>query len=236
MWIREEEKNIISAILATLLIHLMILITCLIFRIHKEKIIHQEQIVIEFNQDVLKNVEQALQENKVQKESENNYLSQEDTKNIAVNTANKLEQELSTDKYIKELKEELGIKDPSHKEVITTDDASDVPTEKKEYVAPAEEKIVNYKGPTRITCFLENRKIRYTQVPVYKCQGGGIVTINIVVDPKGQVIDASIESTNSNEECFSEASLQAARLTLFSIDLKSEPREKGTITYEFVPQ
>jgi TonB family protein len=236
MWIREEEKNIISAVLATVLIHLLILITCLIFRIHKEKVIHQEQIVIEFDQEVLKSLEQSMQENKTPKQAENTYLSQEDAKNIAVNTANKLEKELSTDKYIKEVKEELGIKDPKPREIITTDELNAESVEKKAYQAPVEEKTVNYKGPTRITCFLENRKIRYTQVPVYKCQGGGIVTVAIVVNPKGEVIDATIESTNSNEECFSEAALQAARLTLFSIDLKAEPRAKGTITYEFVPQ
>lgn len=236
MWIKEEEKNIISAVLATILVHLFILITCLIFRIHKEKIIHQEQLVIEIDMDVFKTAEQAIKENKIPEETENNYLSQDDAKNIAVNTANKLEQELSTDKYIKEVKEELGIKDPSPKEVITTDEANAVPFEKKVYTAPVKEKIINYGGPTRITCYLENRKIRFTQVPVYKCQGGGIVIVEIIVDPKGQVIDASIESTNSNEECFSEAALQAARLTLFNIDLKAEPREKGTISYEFVPQ
>jgi TonB family protein len=236
MWIREEEKNILSAILATVLIHLMILITCLIFRIHKEKVIHQEQVVIEFDQEVLKTLEQSLQENKTPKEFENNYLSQDDAKNIAVNTAIKLEKELSTDKYIQEVKEELGIKDPKPREMITNEDANSESVEKKQYQAPIQEKIINYKGPTRITCYLENRKIRYTQVPVYKCQGGGIVNVAIVVNPKGEVIDASIESTNSNEECFSEAAVQAARLTLFSIDLKAELREKGTITYEFVPQ
>jgi TonB family protein len=237
MWIKEEEKNIISAILATILVHLMILIACLIFRIHKEKTIRQEQIVIEFDMDVFNAMQQSIKENKPPEKPENNYLSQDDVKNIAVNTADKIEQEISTDKYIKEVKEELGIKDPTPpKEVITTADEKSISVEKNIYKPSVKEKIVTYKGPTRITCFLENRKIRYTQVPVYICQGGGTVIVAIIVDPKGQVIDASIESTNSNEECFSEAALQAAKLTLFSIDLNAEPREKGTLSYEFVPQ
>jgi TonB family protein len=237
MWIREEEKNIISAILATVLVHLLILITCLIFRIQKEKVLRQEQLVIEFDMDAFKTAEQLIKENKTPEVKEEQYLSQDDAKNIAVNTANKLEQELSTDKYIEEVKEELGIKDPVPKQqFVTNEEENSENIEKKVYTPPVKEKIANYKGPTRITCYLENRKIRYTQVPVYICQGGGIVIVGIIVDPKGTVLNASIESTNSEEECFSEAALEAARLTLFSIDLNAEPRVKGTITYEFVPQ
>jgi hypothetical protein len=196
---------------------------------------HQEQIVIEFDKDILNSFQQKLKENKSNERTDNNTVSQEDIKNIAINTANKLEQELSTEKYIKDVKEELGIKDQSPKKIITAKEENSLEVEKV-YIAPVKEKIQNYNGPTRITCYLNNRQIRFTQIPVYKCQGGGIVKVAIVVDPKGKVIDSYIESNNINDECFSEASLQAAKLTSFNIDLNAEPREKGSITYEFVPQ
>src|SRR4030042_813662 len=110
MLLKEEEKNIITGILGTVLVHLLVVIIFLLARLDKVHNIHREPIVIEFDEETYKTLEQLMKESE-SKESDVKDLSQEVIKNIAVNTANQLEEKISTDKYIEQLKEELDIND-----------------------------------------------------------------------------------------------------------------------------
>ncbi len=235
MLLKEEEKNIITGLLGTVSVHLLILIIFLLARLDKVRDVYQEPIVIEFDDQTYKTLEQLMKENK-SKNSEIQPLSQQAIKNIAVNTANQLEQKISTEKYIEQLKDELDIKDLNQQQNRPLGDEPIIQSEKPDKKNQETAKSKYYKGPTRINFYLKGRTERYINIPVYKCQGSGKVVVDIVVNQQGEVISTSVASANTSEECILRTALEAAGISLFNIDLNAEPRQKGTITYEFVAQ
>lgn len=232
MLLKEEEKNILTGIIGTIGVHLLILIVFLIIRLDKVRDVHKEPIVIEFDDEVYKTLEQLMQEEKLQK-SDVKPLSEQDIKNIAVNTENQIEKDISTEKYIEQLKDELNI-DELNQQLDRSIDEPIIETEKPE--TPKKRKDIKYSGPTRIKYTLKGRTDRFIHIPVYKCQKGGKVLINIVVNQEGEVINASVASSSTDELCIIETALNSARISLFNIDLNSPPKQKGTISYEFLSQ
>jgi len=234
MLLKEEEKNIITGLLGTISLHLLVLIIFLLARLDKVHDVHRETIVIEFDEQTYKTLEQLIQENKAD-DSEVKPLSQEAIKNIAVNTANQLNEKISTEKYIEQLKEELNIDELNAQNNKSLGQEPIVQSEKPLPVKRGQ-KPMYYKGPTRINFFLVGRTGRYIHIPVYKCQGSGKVVIDIVVNQQGKVISTSVASANTSEECIIETALESAGISLFNIDMEAESRQKGTISYEFVAQ
>jgi hypothetical protein len=95
-----------------------------------------------------------------------------------------------------------------------------------------------YTGPTNIYYSLENRHHLRLPVPVYKCQGSGLIEVSIVVDQKGRVVHAEIKSTGSGvaESCLGQAAREAALQTRFNTDYHADNRQVGAITYHFIAQ
>ena len=232
MLLKEEEKNILTGIVGTIGVHLLILIAFLIIRLDKVRDVHKEPIVIEFDEEMYKTLEQLMQEEKLQK-SDVKSLSQKDIKNIAVNTENQLQKDISTEKYIEQLKEELDIDELNQQHDRSIDEPI-IASEKNKTPEKKEDK--KYSGPTRIEYSLKGRTDRFIHIPVYKCQKGGKVLINIVVNQEGEVVNASVASSSTDELCIIETALNSARISLFNIDLNAPPKQKGTISYEFLSQ
>lgn len=236
MFLKPEERNIVTGILGTVLIHLVFLIIFLIVQLNVINTKKEEQVIVEFDEEVYKAIQEAMNENK-NLQSDVQSLSQKEYKNIAVNTANNLKDEISTDKYINDLKNELGIKDPiQNQEILSDDGAGGEETNQLNEKPVVKEKDKPYKGPSILNYYLEKREKKYMPVPAFQCRGAGIITIGIVVNPKGEVISAIVESTTSSEECISETALNAAKSSRFNIDLGAEPKQKGTITYQYMAQ
>lgn len=230
--LKDEEKNILTGIIGTIGIHLLVLIVFLLLRLDKVRDVHKETIVIEFDEEIYKTLEQLMKEEKIQ-DSDVKPLSQQDIKNIAVNTENQIEKDISTEKYIEQLKEELDIEELNQQ----LDRSIDEPVvETTDRTAEKEEEDEKYTGPTRIEYTLKGRTDRYIHVPVYKCQRGGKVVVNIIVNQEGKVINATLASSSTNEICIIETALKSASVSLFSIDLNAPQKQKGAISYEFVSQ
>ena len=94
-----------------------------------------------------------------------------------------------------------------------------------------------YKGPSVISYKLGERKALSLPIPVYKCLGGGDVTVIIAVDPKGYVVAASVyKEFSSSDPCLTEYAMRAARSSRFSEDTKAPAQQQGEIVYRFVAQ
>jgi len=114
-----------------------------------------------------------------------------------------------------------------------------------DYVPPSEEEDderTDYAGPTTITFeFLEeplNRgKVELT-VPVYRCQGSGVVKVEVVVVPDGSVREAGVLEPiiGADRVCFADAALSAARSSRFRIELNGPEKQRAVITYSFIAQ
>lgn len=95
-----------------------------------------------------------------------------------------------------------------------------------------------YKGGTNITYKLENRFDTRLKVPVYMCQYGGVVVINIAVDQNGAVVSAKLdkESSKTTDECLIKAALNGANNTRFNRKSSAPKIQMGSITYQFIAQ
>lgn len=78
------------------------------------------------------------------------------------------------------------------------------------------------------------RTSRHLEVPAYRCEGGGDVEVEITVDRSGEVV--GIGRITGGDACMREEARRAARASCFNIDQSAPARQRGTITYIFIPQ
>ena len=95
---------------------------------------------------------------------------------------------------------------------------------------------VKYTGGVTVRFDFKNpvRTSRDLVVPAYKCEAGGQVVVNVVLNQGGEVISARVAS--GGDERMREEALKAARASTFNIDNSAPARHSGTITYTFIPQ
>lgn len=79
------------------------------------------------------------------------------------------------------------------------------------------DEVNNFKKDTRIWYSLANRTHRKIAVPIYICDLGGKVAVNILVSPAGNVMETNINTSGSttNNGCLLEVAQQYAQKTTF---------------------
>ena len=100
-----------------------------------------------------------------------------------------------------------------------------------------EDREKEYSGPSVLSYSLDGRKASHLRIPAYKCYGGGEVTVIIVVDPSGRVLNAKVmDEISSTDQCLRDFAIRAARLSRFSVSRTAPPRQTGEIVYRFIAQ
>jgi hypothetical protein len=235
-------------ILTTIVIHLFFVTIFLIIQMRSQNVQQPKQMIVEFVQPEL--MEKALQDMQQQikqqsrtefiKDMQQEYLG----KAIPVNEADKDAQK-SIDDMVKGIKGELNINDVSDREAEKTQPK--IEEIKKKEITQVEKKkdFINekgepsvFRGATTISYNLKGRNYVYIPMPQYKCQGGGKVVLDVVVNPRGYVISASINRAQSqiSEDCITEAANNAALTTRFNEKTDAPAKQPGTITFIFVAQ
>jgi len=227
----------INGILGTILFHLLLVLFFLMVKVGDVRRKQIEYYPIEFEEDLV-DIEELIKEIESM-QAEIPALEEAIRRNIALNVADKINDQISTEKYIEELKEELGIENleqyldrslPDNENISYSEEQKD--DEDEESNSDEE-----YSGPTNVTYFLENRFKKYLPIPVYTCKGGGLVKVDIVVNQKGKVISTSIsQESDTREQCLLETALKYAVRTSFNTNYNAEPRQNGYIMYQFIPQ
>ncbi|MGQ9846428.1 MAG: energy transducer TonB [Bacteroidales bacterium] len=232
----------------TLLIHLMIFGILIVLEMAKPEKQSQSEIIIDFENEEIALPE--LQSNKVEKPELTDNQSQE-VKNVEKNLG---ESNKSFQDYYREAKELLEKGKP--KENFKANDYNDQRWLVKDYSKeipdvenwdkPNSSKNNNetnnsnntYAGNAIISYDLGGRRAIRLPIPAYKCQGFGKVTIEIIVNQKGNVISARIISVDAslNESCLPNTALESARSSRFVPDDKAPSNQKGFIYYTFVAQ
>jgi hypothetical protein len=243
--LRTFFTNNVNSILATISLHLLLVILFLWFKLGEVHEEHKDQVMIEFNPEIKPVEDKAEKAEKAGEEVEKTMptLSSGEVHSIAANVSSKLEDKISTSKYEQEVMQELGISSLKTENKVTTeppapdenaiDQASDEnKPDNGEYVPN-----VIRKENTTVSYFLENRWHRYLYIPTYKCQGGGTVIIDIVINQSGNVISATIaENKSTHDQCLLEEAYHSATSAVFNSDTKSPSKQVGTITYVFLAQ
>lgn len=85
-----------------------------------------------------------------------------------------------------------------------------------------------------ISYSLVNRTDEYLPIPIYLCEDGGKIVINITVDAQGNVIDTYVNSSStSSNECLKESALEYAKQAKFNAD-PAKKTQIGSITFNFI--
>ena len=91
-------------------------------------------------------------------------------------------------------------------------------------------------GNVTVRYSLEGRYGTDLPIPAYQCEGGGEVTVNILVNRSGRVVDATVAKGATAAKCHIDKAVSAARSSQFNADVDAPERQQGTITYIFIPQ
>lgn len=75
----------------------------------------------------------------------------------------------------------------------------------------------------------------HLEIPGYRCERGGTVVVEVVVDRAGEVLSARLHE-RSGDEFMERVALEAARTSCFDINESAPARQSGLITYAFRPQ
>lgn len=239
------RENLV-ALLYTLIFHLVILITLVLVRVEGLKKDQELGIRLEYEE---KSVDEILQEEEVTLPKE--WLQQvmkerEMASNRAVNlnAENQLTEDISTDEYVQELLKQ--IEEARNQEDREKLEELQAILASADYVPPQPDSDQHskgeYTGPTTITYeFMDEpvqRKEVHLTIPVYRCQGSGVVSVLVEVGREGSVLHAEVEEPilGNDRTCFAEAALNAARSSSFRIELNGPERQRARITYTFIAQ
>lgn len=241
--IKRFFKENLVAILYTLIIHLVVLIILIFVKVEGLKSDRELGIELEFEE---KTIEELLAEEEVDIPAEwlEEIMRQRELSSnraVNLNAEDKLSQDISTNDYVKDLLDQIeearNQEDRAKLEELQSILAS------ADYVPPsAEEETTVYAGPTTITFeFLEEPLSRgkvVLTVPVYRCQGSGVVKVEVAVAPDGSVREVRVLQPiiGSDRVCFADAALSAARSSRFRIELSGPEKHRAIITYSFIAQ
>lgn len=227
----------INGILGTIIFHMLLVLLFLTVKVGDVRRKQMEYIPIEFDEKLM-DMQEFIKDME-NKNVEIEPLEEEVRRNIAVNVASQMNEKISTEKYIEQLKEELGIENlhQYHDRKLPGEGNITYSEEKNDSESDESPPDKEYMGPTNVTYFLENRFKQYLPIPVYTCKGGGLVVVNIIVSQKGDVISTSIsEDSETKDECLMVTAIKYASRTRFNADFNADPRQKGYIMYQFIPQ
>ena len=94
-----------------------------------------------------------------------------------------------------------------------------------------------YSGPSVLSYRLDGRKASHLPIPAYKGYSGGDVTVTIIVNPQGKVIEAHVvEEISSTNRLLRKFALEAALKSRFSQSSAAPARQTGEIVYRFIAQ
>ncbi len=99
-----------------------------------------------------------------------------------------------------------------------------------------ERKDTKRKGSVTVSFSFTNpvRYSRHLVKPAYRCEGGGEVIVSVVVNQSGEVTSAWVES--GGDECMRQTAVESALNSRFDINNSAPAKQRGTITYIFIPQ
>jgi len=243
--IKKFIRENLAAILYTLIFHLVVLVILVFVRVESLKRERELGVLIEFEE---KSIEEILAEEEVEIPSEwmervMQLRELSSNRAVNVNAEEEFSEEISTDEFVQNLLDEIEkARDEQDRERL--EELQSI-LAAADYVPPreeAEEDTGEYTGPTTITYeFLEPPRQRgkfFLAVPVYRCEGSGLVRVEIRVARDGNVVDAEISGPieGKDRNCFAEAALEAARSSRFRVDTGAPEKQRALITYHFIAQ
>lgn len=149
------------------------------------------------------------------------------------------QKQIAEDTYqdLKDLERQF-FEDAAAKRDPTEDFAADIPKEKEREMYEYAGK--SFSGPVMVEYDLNTpvRKHMVKNVPVYKCEGSGMITVNITVNQMGTVVSADVNPSKSTtlNDCLISEALESSKKWVFDSSFSHPKKQQGVIIYRFQAQ
>ena len=238
----------INGILGTVLFHLIVICVCLVCKIGTLQKDPESYIIIDpqdFDMEEKSNVSESEEKMTDEQIAEymqrlgnvgSNYSGQRTINQPSGGTAMS-EAEMQAKYEEQFLREKYG---DNYDDAMsrTSDDYIDN-SRMQQYQSSVQPRNVVKSGPALVYAELDNkqREASYLHVPVFTCEGSGVVVVRISLASSGKVSSAEVVSSNltADVECLTNAARTAALKSTFS-KISGNKTEGGKITYTFVRQ
>lgn len=235
--------------MGTVIVHLLALIVLLSVQISKMEIPAPIEIVMALPEpeEIQKALEEKERKEELQRKSATEEVEQM-LRSIAVNEnadkSRKSEPRSNVQDYIDEVMAELENggnvgKDGRYKPKRDKDFLKDSLQNLRDRQEQALDSLKStfYSGKSSVSYNLKDRYARVLPIPVFKCEFGGTVVVNIAVNQRGAVQKAEVDAAQSQEDdCLWRVAADAALKSLFNVKPDAPALQYGTITYHFVKQ
>ena len=225
----------------TVIFHLTVIIVLLSYQINTQ-LLKEESFVLDFSkqEEIERRIEEEIFKEDISRRLdeliEMSRHSGEPVRNIAVDAGSALKDDRNTDadelykeaeRLAQELKSGHAVEDDAREETV------ELPSQNRKEDKEKKE----YTGPSVLSYTLDGRKANHLNIPAYRCNGGGDVTVIITVDPQGRVVNAKVmDEVSSSDQCLRNFAIRAARLSRFNAKTDAPPRQTGEILYRFIAQ
>ena len=232
-------------IMGTVIFHLLLAIVCLAMGISRMTVHAETELVI--NAPEPEQLQKQKQEEERRKEIRQKSSTEEVERmlrSIAVNEnvkARREERHTRVEQYVDEIMRELREDGNSgrYKAQRDKDFTRDSLLNARELQEQRLDSLKStfYAGESSVSYNLKDRYARFLPIPVFKCEFGGKVVVEIVVNPRGVVQRASVVKEQSREDdCLWSVAVDAAERSRFNEKPSAPAQQKGFITYNFVKQ
>jgi len=238
-------RDNINGIIATLAIHLVVLVALLFAELHNNIDLPEESLFVDLISEEVKAPEQEKNNMDLGAQAlAMNGSRGERSSNRALNLgdqAGRTSGDPFFDRdYAKEVAEAKQLASEVNKNLAKKiPEIGDIPmpVASTEGMTREEAKRSSFKGKSNIRYLVGNRYHVQLPIPVYLAQGGGEVVVDIIVNRNGDVLTAiPRQETRITDPTIFAYAKQAAEKTVFNADNTAPERERGTITYIFVAQ
>ena len=241
-WVYRKRVGLLAMVLAYLIMGILFL---------SYKIVVQPAvpptIAIEIVQEQIEEIEKEKLEQQIEQESER--VSYEEVANKRSNDDSDLDASLADDRHqnndiyeeAQRVQQDMQQSQNAYNQAMSelssdTKKPRDKPVDRSAQKSDKNQR-AQVKGNVTVRYFLKDRNDTYLHIPAYECRGGGEVVVQITVNNNGDVISASIaRSSKETDDCVRNMALQAAKASSFNTSQSAPNKQKGTITYIFMPQ
>ena len=228
----QENRN---GIIFTLLFHILIFTVLIVntFRIKKEFV--EPELIFDFTEEILQPEPEIQQKNKTEHQIADAKTNVASNRSLNNNSAEKFfDQEFENElRKAQELVNDVS--NQLSKEIPTIDDLK-MPVKTNENID--QDSILNkvFTGDSNVEYFLENRYHVSLPIPIYLSESAGVITVNIKVNRRGKVTEATPVNDGSTKEILLSYAKTAALRTQFNTSNEAPILQSGTITYHFIAQ
>lgn len=179
--------------------------------------------------DLIKSLDDVMATNRAQNENQKDALEDEDFQN----TLDKIRNRNSMDELLDNSGESSNNSDSPSEDIDSFDEINSIISKRSEKKRKALLNNTSSNKKSSVSYSLVNRTHEYLPPPIYLCEQGGKIVINIEVDHKGNVISTLVNSSStSNNGCLIDHAIEYAKAAKFSRD-SSKAKQLGTITFIF---